>query len=237
MNILRGKNLADNMLQRVKTDISNELSKPPVLLVVSSDETNPYFKGIMKDAALCGVDAIHVSDPVLVPNWLDATTVNGIISLEKNYEPPVGLNLDGGYTIPCTAEAIMCMLHAYGIPISGQDVCVIGRSDRVGRPVAKLMLNEDATVTVMHSKTKDIRRHIEKADIVIACAGNAGFDESYQVSSEATVVDIGGDFKNPEKLGCKYLIPAIGGVGPLTRAFLMDHLFLKTFVYFCKGEK
>ena len=229
MNILRGKNLADNMLLRVKTDILNELSKPPVLLVVSSDETNPYFKGIMKDAALCGVDAIHVSDPVLVPNWLDATTVNGIISLEKNYEPPVKLNLDGGYAIPCTAEAIMCMLHAYDIPISGQDVCVIGRSDRVGRPVAKLMLNEDATVTVMHSKTKDIQRHIEKADIVIACAGNAGFDESYRVSSEATVVDIGGDFKNPEKLGCKYLIPAIGGVGPLTRAFLMDHLFLKTF--------
>ena len=229
MNILRGKNLADNMLLRVKTDILNELSKPPVLLVVSSDETNPYFKGIMKDAALCGVDAIHVSDPVLVPNWLDATTVNGIISLEKNYEPPVKLNLDGGYAIPCTAEAIMCMLHAYDIPISGQDVCVIGRSDRVGRPVAKLMLNEDATVTVMHSKTKDIQRHIEKADIVIACAGNAGFDESYQVSSEATVADIGGDFKNPEKLGCKYLIPAIGGVGPLTRAFLMDHLFLKTF--------
>lgn len=229
MNILRGKNLADNMLLRVKTDILNELSKPPVLLVVSSDETNPYFKGIMKDAALCGVDAIHVSDPVLVPNWLDATTVNGIISLEKNYEPPVKLNLDGGYAIPCTAEAIMCMLHAYDIPISGQDVCVIGRSDRVGRPVAKLMLNEDATVTVMHSKTKDIRRHIKKADIVIACAGNAGFDESYQVSSEATVADIGGDFKNPEKLGCKYLIPAIGGVGPLTRAFLMNHLFLKAF--------
>ena len=229
MNILRGKNLADNMLLRVKTDILNELSKPPVLLVVSSDETNPYFKGIMKDAALCGVDAIHVSDPVLVPNWLDATTVNGIISLEKNYEPPVKLNLDGGYAIPCTAEAIMCMLHAYDIPISGQDVCVIGRSDRVGRPVAKLMLNEDATVTVMHSKTKDIQRHIEKADIVIACAGNAGFDESYQVSSEATVADIGGDFKNPKKLGCKYLIPAIGGVGPLTRAFLMNHLFLKTF--------
>ena len=230
MNILRGKNLADNMLLRVKTDILNELSKPPVLLVVSLDETNPYFKGIMKDAALCGVDAIHVSDPVLVPNWLDATTVNGIISLEKNYEPPVKLNLDGGYAIPCTAEAIMCMLHAYDIPISGQDVCVIGRSDRVGRPVAKLMLNEDATVTVMHSKTKDIQRHIEKADIVIACAGNAGFDESYRVSSEATVVDISGDFKNPEKLGCKYLIPAIGGVGPLTRAFLMDHLFLKAFI-------
>ena len=83
MNILRGKNLADNMLLRVKTNILNELSKPPVLLVVSSDETNPYFKGIMKDAALCGVDAIHVSDPVLVPNWLDATTVNGIISLGK----------------------------------------------------------------------------------------------------------------------------------------------------------
>ena len=103
----------------------------------------------------------------------------------------------------------MCMLHAYDIPISGQDVCVIGRSDRVGRPVAKLMLNEDATVTVMHSKTKDIRRHIEEADSVIACAGNTGFDESYQVSSEATVADIGGDVKNPEKLGCRYLIPAI----------------------------
>ena len=230
MNILRGKNLADDMLQRVKTDISNELSKPPVLLVVSSDETNPYFKGIMKDAALCGVEVIHASDPVLVPSWLDATTINGVISLEKNYEPPAVLNLDGGYEIPCTAEAIMYMLYKYDIPISGKDVCIIGRSNRVGRPVAKLMLNEDATVTIVHSKTKDIRRHIEKTDIVIACAGNAGFDESYQVSSEATVADIGGDFKYPEKLGCKYLIPAIGGVGPLTRAFLMDHLFLKAFV-------
>ena len=230
MYILRGKNLADNMLQRVKTDISNELSKPPVLLVVCSDETNPYFKGIMKDAALCGVEVVHVSDPVLVPSWLDATTVNGVISLEKNYEPPVELNLDGGYEIPCAAEAIMCILHGYDIPISGKDVCVIGRSNRVGRPVAKLMLNEDATVTVTHSKTRDIRRHIEKADIIIACAENTGFDASYQVSSEATVVDVGGDFKNPEKLGCKYLIPVIGGVGPLTRAFLMDHLFLKTFI-------
>ena len=230
MNILRGKNLADNMLQRVKTDISNELSKPPVLLVVSSDETNPYFKGIMKDAALCGVEVIHASDPVLVPSWLDATTINGVISLEKNYEPPAVLNLDGGYEIPCTAEAIMYMLYKYDIPISGKDVCIIGRSNRVGRPVAKLMLNEDATVTIVHSKTKDVRRHIENADIVIACAGNAGFDESYQVSSEATVADIGGDFKYPEKLGCKYLIPAIGGVGPLTRAFLMDHLFLKAFI-------
>ena len=230
MNILRGKNLADDMLQRVKTDISNELSKPPVLLVVSSDETNPYFKGIMKDAAHCGIEVIHASDPVLVPSWLDATTINGVISLEKNYEPPAVLNLDGGYEIPCTAEAIMYMLYKYDIPISGKDVCIIGRSNRVGRPVAKLMLNEDATVTIVHSKTKDVRRHIEKADIVIACAGNAGFDESYQVSSEATVADIGGDFKYPEKLGCKYLIPAIGGVGPLTRAFLMDHLFLKAFI-------
>ena len=230
MYILRGKNLADNMLQRVKTDISNELSKPPVLLVVCSDETNPYFKGIMKDATLCGVEVIHVSNLALVPSWLDATTVNGVISLEKNYEPPVELNLDGGYEIPCAAEAIMCILHGYDIPISGKDVCVIGRSNRVGRPVAKLMLNEDATVTVTHSKTRDIRRHIEKADIIIACAENTGFDASYQVSSEATVVDVGGDFKNPEKLGCKYLIPVIGGVGPLTRAFLMDHLFLKTFI-------
>ena len=229
MYILRGKNLADNMLQRVKTDISNELSKPPVLLVVCSDETNPYFKGIMKDATLCGVEVIHVSNLALVPSWLDATTVNGVISLEKNYEPPVELNLDGGYEIPCSAEAIMCILHGYDIPISGKDVCVIGRSYRVGRPVAKLMLNEDATVTVTHSKTRDIRRHIEKADIIIDCAENTGFDASYQISSEATVVDLGGDFKNPEKLGCKYLIPVIGGVGPLTRAFLMDHLFLKTF--------
>ena len=136
MNILRGKKLADDMLLRVKTDILNELSKPPVLLVVSSDETNPYFKGIMKDAALCGIEVNHVSNPVLVPSWLDTTTVNGVISLEKNYEPPAVLNLDGGYAIPCTAEAIMCMLHGYDIPISGQDVCVIGRSDRVGRPVA-----------------------------------------------------------------------------------------------------
>ena len=230
MDILRCKNVADDMLQRVKTDMLNELSKPPVLLVVSSDETNPYFKGIMKDAALCGIEVIHVSNPVLVPSWLDATTINGVISLEKNYEPPVELNLDGGYEIPCTAEAIMYMLYKYDIPISGKDVCIIGRSNRVGRPVAKLMLNEDATVTIVHSKTKDVRRHIEKADIVIACAGNAGFDESYQVSSEATVADIGGDFKYPEKLGCKYLIPAIGGVGPLTRAFLMDHLFLKAFI-------
>ena len=86
-----------------------------------------------------------------------------------------------------------------------------------------------STVTEGSDKPYKYPLAFEKADIIIACAGNAGFDESYQVSSEATVADIGGDFKNPEKLGCKYLIPAIGGVGPLTRAFLMDHLFLKAF--------
>lgn len=132
---------------------------------------------------------------------------------------------------PCTAEAIIRMLDYYNIPIAGKHAVVIGRSERVGKPTAMLLLARDATVTVCHSKTEKAKliEQVGNADIVVCASGQKGLLDWTWVPRGCTVINVGGDY-----VGDGYeeydpginLIPFKGGVGPVTTAVLMSHVLM-----------
>lgn len=221
MILLKGKPLAEQILRDVRLRIDS-LGRTPVLRVICEDTNEPYYKGICKDAAFCGVEIqTRTPDQYL---WQDDKAWDGVISLCKDVIPPHQLDLDGGDMLPCTADATICLLDYYDIPIERQNVCVIGRSERVGAPLAKLMTDLNATVTVCHSYSKDVQHYLDNSDIVVSCVGDAEFDDRYSIKPTTVLVDIGGDFLNTT---CNIKVPFIGGVGPVTRAILMQHVYEK----------
>ena len=128
---------------------------------------------------------------------------------------------------PCTAEAIIRMLDYYNIPIAGKHAVVIGRSERVGKPTAMLLLARDATVTVCHSKTDKTKliEQVGNADIVVCASGQKGLIDWTCVPHGCTVINVGGDYIG-EHDECINLIPFKGGVGPVTTAVLMSHVLM-----------
>jgi methylenetetrahydrofolate dehydrogenase (NADP+) / methenyltetrahydrofolate cyclohydrolase len=134
--------------------------------------------------------------------------------------------------LPCTPFGIIHMLKMKNIPIEGRHAVVVGRSNIVGKPVGQLLLNENATVTYCHSRTKDIREMTKQADIIVVAIGRAGFlDESY-IKDGAVIIDVGINRTEEGKLTgdvdfesvkdkASYVTPVPGGVGPMTITMLM----------------
>lgn len=133
--------------------------------------------------------------------------------------------------IACTPFGIMAMLHSYGIPISGKHAVVIGRSNIVGKPMGLLLLTDDATVTIAHSKTQNLMSICKNADIVIAAAGQPEMITQDYISPKTVVIDVGihrktdgklcGDVNQNVKEVASALSPVPGGVGPMTIAMLL----------------
>jgi len=138
--------------------------------------------------------------------------------------------------IPCTPYGVMEMLKFYSIPVEGKRAVVLGRSDIVGKPMAQLLLNASATVTICHSKTRNIEEISRSADILIAAIGKPLGVGPEMIREGATVIDVGihrvgdslcgdVDFEKVEKI-CSAISPVPGGVGPMTIAMLMKNLVL-----------
>ncbi|QYH53777.1 bifunctional methylenetetrahydrofolate dehydrogenase/methenyltetrahydrofolate cyclohydrolase FolD [Liquorilactobacillus nagelii] len=136
------------------------------------------------------------------------------------------------YAIPCTPNGIMQLLSEYRISLTGKKVVIVGRSKIVGRPLAALMINHNATVTVAHSYTKNLFELTRRADILVAAVGRAEMFTQTAIESGAVVVDVGINRNDAGKLVgdvdqmkvadvASYLTPVPGGVGPMTIAMLM----------------
>ena len=181
------------------------------------------------------IHGILVQSPL--PNGLDANEAFRTISPKKDVDGfhPINvgkLSLNQDCFISCTPYGIIKMLESYNIPIEGANAVIIGRSNIVGKPLAKCLLNKNATVTVCHSKTKNLKEITKNADILIAAIGKPKFVTEDMVKNGATVIDVGinrtddgklvgdTDFENiKEKV--QYITPVPGGVGPMTIAMLM----------------
>lgn len=172
-----------------------------------------------------------------LPRHLDETKVLEAISPLKDvdaFHPEnVGRIMMGKYDfLPCTPAGIMEMLDYYKIDANGKDCVVIGRSNIVGKPMAMLMLHSNATVTICHSRTKNLAEVCRRADILISAVGRAGFVTSDMIKPGAVVIDVGinrgedgklcgdVDYAVAEKVA-SMITPVPGGVGPMTRAMLM----------------
>lgn len=135
---------------------------------------------------------------------------------------------------PCTPAGVMRMLKEYGIDPAGKHCVIVGRSNIVGKPQAMLMLRENATVTVCHTKTADLKAECLRADILVAAAGRVGLITGDMVKEGAVVVDVAMNRNEAGKLcgdvvfeeaaqRASYITPVPGGVGPMTRAMLMEN--------------
>lgn len=134
--------------------------------------------------------------------------------------------------VPATPKGIICMLKRIGVDVQGKDVCIVGASNIVGKPLAVMMLNRRATVTICHSKTKNLAEHTVKADILAVAVGKPGLITKDMVKRGAIVIDIGttrvdgklkGDVHDDVQEVAGYITPVPGGVGPMTVACLMEN--------------
>ena len=186
------------------------------------------------------VDGILLQLPL--PKHLDEDSATAHIPFEKDVDgfssKNLGLLLQNKQRISaCTPLGVMKLLEKEGIDLTGKHAVVIGRSETVGKPMAMLLLNANATVTVCHSKTKNLAEICKNADILVASVGKAGFVTEDMVKDGAVVIDIGinrdengklcGDVdfeKVKEKVS--YITPVPGGVGPMTITMLMYNTYL-----------
>ena len=174
-----------------------------------------------------------------LPKQIDEQAVIHAIPPQKDvdvFHPQnVGKLLTGGYDIaPCTPAGIIRLLEETQVDLTGKHCVVIGRSNIVGKPVALLMLERNATVTVCHSKTKNLAEITRQADILIAAVGKPKFVTANMLKEGAIVIDVGMDRDENQKLcgdvdfanvqqRCSAITPVPGGVGPMTVAMLMKN--------------
>lgn len=186
------------------------------------------------------IDGILVQFPL--PDHLDNRVVQLTIRPDKDVDCVHPANM--GYIVlgeeslrPCTPSGVMRLLSEYGIDPTGKHCVVVGRSNIVGKPQAMMMLWEDATVTVCHTKTVDLAGECRRADILITAAGQRGLITGDMVKEGAVVIDIAVNRdENGQLCGdavydqvaekASYITPVPGGVGPVTRAMLMENTFL-----------
>jgi methylenetetrahydrofolate dehydrogenase (NADP+)/methenyltetrahydrofolate cyclohydrolase len=173
-----------------------------------------------------------------LPKHLDDKAVIAAISPDKDVDAfhaaNVGQIMIGDYTfLPCTPAGVMELLHRTGLSVEGKHCVVIGRSNIVGKPMAMLLLHENATVTVCHSRTQDLAAMCRSADVLVAAVGRAGFVTTDMVKPGAVVIDVGinrgadgklcGDVDPAVEEVAGYITPVPGGVGPMTIAMLLKN--------------
>ena len=196
------------------------------------------------------IDGFIVQLPL--PKHIDEQKIIEAIDYKKDVDGFHPINVGRlSIGLPCflsaTPQGILELLRRYNIPTKGAECVVLGRSNIVGKPVASLMMQKaapgDATVTVCHSRSKDIKEHCLKADIIIAALGSPGFVTADMVKDGATIIDVGTtrvpstetksgfrlkgdvDFENVAPK-CSYITPVPGGVGPMTIVSLMKNTLL-----------
>ena len=172
----------------------------------------------------------HISEDKVLSEIPPIKDVDGFTSINIG-----NLLLGKPCIVSCTPQGIITMLKSANIELSGKSAVVIGRSNIVGKPVSLLLLKENCTVTICHSRTKDIAKVCADADIVVAALGKAGFVTADMVKDGAVVIDVGinrtenglkgdVDYEDVEKKA-SYITPVPGGVGPMTIATLMENTY------------
>jgi methylenetetrahydrofolate dehydrogenase (NADP+) / methenyltetrahydrofolate cyclohydrolase len=203
---------------------------------VSMEELTKVFNDANMDVDIHG---IMIFRPL--PSHLDMNVVVNLIDPAKDIDCMSPVNLEKVFEghsdgfAPCTPKAVIEILKHYDIPLKGANVVVAGRSLVVGKPLSMLLLDENATVTICHSRTTDMPSVTSKADIVVAAIGKAKFMSENFFSENQVVVDVGiNDDGNGKICGdvdydavfdkVKALNPAIGGVGLITTTILLNHV-------------
>ena len=239
--VLVGEDKASQTYVRAKEKACNEYGIKSVAHRLSENTTQNELLALINVLNLD--DSIHgILVPLPLPKHIDTNVVLAAIDPRKDVDGFHAVNvgklvsgLDG--FVPCTPLGVMEILKEYGIDVAGLNAVVIGRSNIVGKPMANLLLNASATVTVTHSKTKNLKEICKNADLIVAAIGKPFFLKADMVKDGAVVVDVGinrlddgrlvGDVDFDEVAPkCSYITPVPGGVGPMTIAMLLNNTIL-----------
>ncbi len=224
---MKAKACKDVGFYSIVHEMPSSISQEEIIATISMMNQNPRIDGILVQLPL--------------PKHIDTTKIIEVIDPKKDvdgFHPyNVGRMMTGLESfVACTPLGVMKLFEEYNIDLQGKDVCVVGASNIVGKPMANLLVNANATVTVTHIYTKDLASHTKNADIVIVGTGVQGLIKEDMVKEGAVVIDIGFnrledgsivgdvDFTNVSKK-CSYITPVPGGVGPMTIAMLLSNTF------------
>ncbi|MBS5809683.1 bifunctional methylenetetrahydrofolate dehydrogenase/methenyltetrahydrofolate cyclohydrolase FolD [Campylobacter concisus] len=239
--VLVGEDKASQTYVRAKEKACNEYGIKSVAHRLSENTTQNELLALINVLNLD--DSIHgILVQLPLPKHIDTNVVLAAIDPRKDVDGfhavNVGKLVSGleGF-VPCTPLGVMEILKEYGIDVAGLNAVVIGRSNIVGKPMANLLLNASATVTVTHSKTKNLKEICKNADLIVAAIGKPFFLKADMVKDGAVVVDVGinrlddgrlvGDVDFEEVAPkCSYITPVPGGVGPMTIAMLLNNTIL-----------
>ncbi|WP_226085315.1 bifunctional methylenetetrahydrofolate dehydrogenase/methenyltetrahydrofolate cyclohydrolase FolD [Mesobacillus sp. S13] len=234
--ILVGDNQASRTYVNSKQKTARELGMHNVLIEypvsITEQELLAKIDELNKDEEIHG---ILVQLPL--PDHISEKKLIEAISPEKDVDGFHPINIGRMMTgqdafLPCTPYGVMVMMKEIEMDLAGKNVVVVGRSNIVGKPAGQLFLNENATVTYCHSRTKDLKEYTKQADVIIAAVGKADLITADHVKPGAVVIDVGmnrnelgklcGDVAYDEvKEKAGYITPVPGGVGPMTIAMLM----------------
>lgn len=230
------RDCAEVGIESIRIDLPAEASAATVRAAVQELNDDPAVTGYIIQLPLpTGLDEtgmLELMDPDKDADGLHPTNLGRLVL-------GVGGTIDS--PLPCTPAGIVELLQRYEVPISGRHVVVVGRGLTVGRPLGLLLTRKglDATVTLAHSRTRDLESHVRRADIVVAAVGVAGLIQPEWVMPGAAVLDVGitrvvspetgkarlvGDVAPGVADVAGYLSPVPGGVGPMTRAMLLKNV-------------
>lgn len=200
----------------------------------TQEELNALIDELNEDNSINGILC-----QLPLPKHLDdkevINRINPIKDVDAFHPVNVGAIMIGDYNyLPCTPAGVMELIHSTGVDVSGKKAVVIGRSNIVGKPMAMLLLHENATVEITHSKTQSLADVTKHADILVAAIGKAKFVTADMVKQGAIVIDVGMNRDENGKLcgdvdfegvkdKCSFITPVPGGVGPMTIAMLMKN--------------
>lgn len=239
--ILVGDNEASRVYVRNKRRACEELGIRSEEYLLGGETTQDKLIGLIRELNdKPDVDGILVQLPL--PRTIDEKRILREITPEKDVDAfhpvNVGRLVVGDYRLaPCTPSGILELVRSTGCTIEGKECVIIGRSNIVGKPTALLMLHENATVTICHSKTRDLAEVTSRADILISAVGKAGFVTADMIKPGAIVIDVGMN-RNEDGRLCGdvdftaaaevagAITPVPGGVGPMTITMLMKNTIL-----------
>ncbi len=237
--IMVGNDKASEVYVRNKSKACNEIGIEFEEFLLDSNIKQEELINLINDLnARKDIHGILLQSPI--PEHLNIREAFNTIDYAKDVDGfnPINvgkLSIGEDCFISCTPHGVVKMLEEYNIPVEGKRAVIIGRSNIVGKPLIQCMLNKNATVTVCHSKTKNIEEITREADILIAALGKPKFVKADMVKENAVVIDVGinrndegklvgdVDFENVSKKA-SYITPVPGGVGPMTIAMLMSNV-------------
>lgn len=235
--VLVGDNPASQIYVASKERACAEVGMESVVVrLPENSDQNTVEKNVSELCLDETINGVMVQLPL--PKTLNEKPVLELIPFEKDVDGLTSANAGRLFhgekcLVPCTPKGVIALLKEYDIPLSGKNAVIIGRSNLVGKPLSILLLNENCTVTVCHSKTERLSDFTKKADILVVAIGKDRFVKSDMVKPDAVVIDVGinrtegglhgdVDYQSVKEI-VGYITPVPGGVGPMTVAMLLQN--------------